>query len=144
MFDSVAIDGISWQVVLGDNGVVASVSGTWATLRTLGHYPLRPVADVFADLVAGKGTSPGPVPLGAIGTELGAPDHLVQPVDVAIDHVKLGFAVMPAVDGSRSVVDVVPTYVFSGTASGGGEITQALVAVEATVSARRRPSPHHR
>lgn len=133
VFDSVAIDGISWQVVIGDNGDVVSVSGTWATLRTVGRYPLRPVTDVFADLVAGKGTSPGPVPLGAIGPELGAPDHLVQPVDVAIDHVQLGFAVMPASDHGRPVVDVVPTYVFSGTASGGGEITQELVAVEATV-----------
>ena len=134
VFDSIAIDGISWQVALGDKGRVVSVSGTWAKLRTLGRYPLRPVTDVFADLVAGKGTSPGPIPLGAIGTELGAPDHLVQPVDVAIDHVKLGFAVMPAADHGRPVVDIVPTYVFSGTASGGGEITQELVAVEATVA----------
>ena len=57
MFDSIAVSGISWQVQIGDNGTVLGVYGTWTTLRTLDRYPLRPVLSVFADLVAGKGTS---------------------------------------------------------------------------------------
>src|SRR4029079_15196424 len=34
VFDSVTIEGLSWQVQIGDNGAVLGVYGTWTTLRT--------------------------------------------------------------------------------------------------------------
>jgi hypothetical protein len=135
MFEKVAIDEISWQVEIGDDSAILAVFGTWTTVRTIDRYPLRSVDAVFADLVAGKGTSPGPVPMTAIAPDGGAPDHMNQPVDVTIDRIRLGFAVMPAFDDGVAVVDIVPTYVFVGTVDGGGEITRELIAVEASIAA---------
>ena len=118
---------------MGDNGDVVAVFGTWTTLRTLDRYPLRTVAAVFADLEAGKGTSPAPEPMAAIDLGAPIPEDSTPPITVTIDHVALGFTVFPASDDGVAVVDVVPTYVFTGTMSGGGDFTQALVAVDATV-----------
>jgi hypothetical protein len=140
VYESVAIDGISWQVQLGDNGKVLGAFGTWTTLHTLDRYPLRSVDAVFADLVAGKGTSPGPVPLGAPEVARERPVDAIEPITVTINRVTLGYVVMPASDGAVAVVDLVPTYVFTGTANGAGQIVQELVAVEATVVAPP-PSP---
>jgi hypothetical protein len=134
VFNRAVIDGISWQVEIGDNANILGVSGTWTALRTIDRYPLRSVAAVFADLVAGKGTSPGPQPLSAIDAAGAFPSYRIKPVEVAIDGVTLGYSVMPASDRGVAVVDVVPTYVFSGKATGGGDVTQELVAVEATVT----------
>lgn len=129
----VAVDGLSWQITVGNNGDVVGVFGTWTTLRTLDRYPLRTVASVFADLEAGKGTSSFPEPMNT--RELGAPTpaDATRPITVTIDRVALGFTVIPASDNGVEVVDVVPTYGFRGTTSGGGEFTQVLIAVEATV-----------
>ena len=136
VLESVAIDDISWQVEIGDRSAILAVFGTWTTVRTIDRYPLRSVDAVFADLVAGKGTRPGPVPMAAIAE--GAPDQLGEPVTVTVDRIRLGFVVMPASDDGVAVVDIVPTYLFTGTFEGGGEITQELVAVEASVAA---PAP---
>jgi hypothetical protein len=128
----VAVDGLSWQITVGNNGDVVGVFGTWTTLRTLDRYPLRTVASVFADLAAGTGISPFPEPMST--RELGAPTPAnAPPITVTIADVALGFTVVPASDNGAAVVDVVPTYVFHGTTSGGGELTQVLIAVEATV-----------
>jgi hypothetical protein len=128
----VAVDGLSWQITIGNNGDVVGVFGTWTTLHTLDRYPLRTVASVFADLAAGKGISPFPEPM--YTRELGAPMPAnAPPITVTIDRVALGFTVIPASDNGAQVVDVVPTYVFRGTTSGGGEVTRVLIAVEATV-----------
>jgi hypothetical protein len=40
---------------------------------------------------------------------------------------------MPASDNGVAVVDVVPTYAFTGRASGGTEVSRELVAVDAAV-----------
>jgi hypothetical protein len=129
----VAVDGLSWQVTIGNNGDVVGVFGTWTTLRTLDRYRLRTVASVFADLAAGTGISPFPEPMDT--RELGAPTpaDTTAPITVTIDRVALGFTVIPASDDGAAVVDVVPTYAFHGTTSGGGELTQVLIAVDATV-----------
>jgi hypothetical protein len=120
-------------VQIGDNGEVLGVYGTWTTLRTLDRYPLRSVDAVFTDLVAGKGTGATPVPLSAAEVDGAAPDHVIAPISVSINRITLGFAVMPASDDGVAVVDLVPTYVFTGTTDNGGEVVQELVAVEATV-----------
>ena len=59
---------------------------------------------------------------------------MIRPLTITIDRVTLGFAVMPATTGTTAVVDVLPTYVFSGRTSSGGTVTQTLVAVQATVA----------
>jgi hypothetical protein len=134
VLESVAIDDISWQVEIGDRSAILAVFGTLTTVRTLDRYPLRSVDAVFADLVAGKGTSPGPVPMAPIAQDGAAPDQVIEPVTVTIDRVTLGFAVMPASENGVAVVDLVPTYVFSATVEGGGAIARELVAVEASVA----------
>jgi hypothetical protein len=137
-FNGVAIDGLGWQVEIGDNGHVLGLSGTWADLRTLGRYPLRSVDAVFAELAAGRGIDPGPVPLDASESGGAFPFHEIKPVTVVIDHVTLGYAVMPAVAGGAAVVDIVPTYVFTGRPEDGGNsgatVSRTLVAVDATVT----------
>ena len=65
-------------------------------------------------------------------TELRAPEP-AAPITVTIDHVALGFTVFPASDNGIAVVDVVPTYVFTGTMGVGAPYTQALVAVDASI-----------
>jgi hypothetical protein len=137
VFDTVAVDGISWQIDVGERGTIRAVSGTWTSLRTLGRYPLRPVSAVFDDLVKGTGINPFPVPVSEIAPVApggAAPDHVIAPTTVTISRVTLGFAVIPAAENGATVVDVVPTYVFTGRTSAGDEITQTLVAVNATVA----------
>jgi hypothetical protein len=34
-FDSIGVDGLSWQIEIGDNGKIYSVSGLWATSHTI-------------------------------------------------------------------------------------------------------------
>jgi hypothetical protein len=132
-FNGIEIDGISWRVDIGDEGHILGVSGTWAELRTLRRYPLRSVAAVFGDLAAGRGIDPEPVPVYANDLGGAVPFPEIKPVTVTIDRVTLGLAVMPASDGGSAVVDVVPTYVFTGRTSSGFQVSRSLVAVEATV-----------
>ena len=130
-FHSVAVDGISWNVDIGDNGTIYSASGLWTNVHTIGHYPLRSVAAVFADLAAGVGTSNSPQPMGAreaLGLTRGAAP---APITVKVDRVTLGYAAVPAAADGNQVVDIVPTYVFTGRTSAGDPITQTMVAVVA-------------
>jgi hypothetical protein len=133
-FEGVAIDALSWQVQLGDGGRVESAWGTLTDLRTLGHYPLQSVPQVFADLAAGRGIDPQPIALNELAPGGAEPFHEIAPVDVVIDGVTLGYAVMPASDGGAAVVDIVPTYVFSGSTTNGDAVSRSLVAVEAGVT----------
>jgi hypothetical protein len=130
----IAIDSLSWRVEIGDQGRIVGVGGTWTDLRTLGRYPLRTVDAVFADLAAGRGIDPLPEPVAATEPGGAVPFHEIAPVTVTIDHVTLGLAVMPAFDNAGAVVDVVPTYVFSGHTADGQQISRSLVAVEASVT----------
>ena len=78
--------------------------------------------------------SPFPDSINAVDLGVATPEEQGAPITVTIDHVALGFTVFPASDDGVAVVDVVPTYVFTGTMSGGGgSYTQALVAVDAAV-----------
>jgi hypothetical protein len=134
VFHSLAVDGLSWQVEIGDNGKIYSASGLWTNVHMIGQYPLHSVAAVFADLVAGVGgsTSPQPMPAReAVGIAPGAPP---APVTVTIDRVMLGFAAVPASADGSAVVDIVPTYVFAGRTSAGDPVTQMMVAVVASAA----------
>jgi hypothetical protein len=133
-FEGVTIAGLSWQVELGARGRVESAWGTLTQLRTLGRYPLQSVASVFADLVAGRGIDPQPIALAEVAPGGAQPFHEIAPVDVTIDRVTLGYAVMPASDRGSAVVDVVPTYEFSGKTANGDAVSRSLVAVEASVT----------
>jgi hypothetical protein len=136
-FQGAEIGGLSWQVEIGAGGDIVGLSGTWANVQTLGRYPLRPVASVFADLVAGRGIDPEPLPV--MGSSLGeaVPFQGITQVTVTIDHVSLGYALMPASDNGVAVVDIVPTYVFAGHTNGAGMVSREMVAVRATVSTPR-------
>jgi hypothetical protein len=95
------------------------------------------VRSVFADLAAGRGIDPDPLRVAAV--ELGSPGsamplHEIAPVDVSIDHVTLGYSIMPATEDGRAVVDIVPTYGFSGHTSSGDAVSRKLVAVDASVA----------
>jgi hypothetical protein len=140
VFDTVAVDGISWQIDIGSHGAIRAVSGTWTRLRTLDRYPLRPVSAVFEDLVKGAGVNPFPVPMREVAPVApggAAPDHVIAPTTVAITRVTIGFVAIPAAESGATVVDVVPTYVFTGRTSGGDEITQTLITVHASMATPR-------
>jgi hypothetical protein len=92
------------------------------------------VPSVFADLAAGRGIDPQPIALTELAPGGAEPFHEIAPVDVVIDGVTLGYAVMPAWDGGAAVVDVVPTYVFSGKTTNGDAVSRSQVAVEASVT----------
>ncbi len=133
-FHSVAVDGLSWQVEIGDNGRIDSASGLWTTVHPLGHYPLRSVAAVIADLTAGIGHSNSPLPMGAreaLGITGGAAP---APITVTIERVTLGYAAVPASADRSAVVDIVPTYVFTGRTSTGDPVTETMVAVIAAAA----------
>jgi hypothetical protein len=135
-FRGTVIDGLAWHIEIGSNGTITGVSGPWTNLRTIATYPLRSVTAVFADLRAGRGIDPEPVATGAPAPAPGeaVPFHEIAPVTVTIDHVTLGAAVIPATDGRNAVVDIVPTYVFSGHAGADVIVSRTLVAVDANVT----------
>lgn len=64
--DGVVTVGLDWGIEIGDEGRVQGVYGILADLQKVGDYPLRTTADVYKDLVDGKGFSPGPVPLAGL------------------------------------------------------------------------------
>ncbi len=133
-FQSVAVDGIFWNIEIGDNGAIDSASGLWTRVHTIDRYPLRSVAAVFADLATGVGDSTSPGPVGARGDPGASPDHVIEPVTVSIDRVTLGYAAVPAAADRGEVLDIVPKYVFSGRTSAGDPITQTMVAVVAAAT----------
>lgn len=133
-FAGVPVDGLTWRIDIGDRGRVEVVWGMLTRVRTLGRYALRGVGVVFADLAAGRGIDPNPTPVMGVPTPA-VPFQATAPVDVAIDHVTLGYAVMPASDHGTAVVDIVPTYIFSGRTSAGVQVSRTLVAVVASVGA---------
>jgi hypothetical protein len=133
-FQSVAVDGMSWNVEIGDSGAISSASGLWTHVRTIDRYPLRSVAAAFADLVAGVGGGTSPGPIGARELPGASPDHVIEPVTVSIDRVTLGYSAVPASADGSDVVDLVPTYVFTGRTSAGDPITQTMTAVVATAA----------
>jgi hypothetical protein len=150
--DGARVAGIEWYVDVGDHGVVQSLSGLWARLADAGDYPLRDVADVYDDLVAGDAWWGGPQPLAEGGaTDVGAPadtpvaapdsapagdDPVVEPptepepIRVTVTGASLGTMLVPSYDGGVTGAFVVPSYRFTGTYDDGSEWTAELLALD--------------
>ena len=92
--------------------------GEWASPATVGSYPLRSTAEVFADLQAGTARYTGPQPMIAQAGPAGAdtPADVTTPtspaVTVHVTGVSLGLARWDGIDSGATVVDLVPTYAF--------------------------------
>lgn len=126
--DGMPIDGLAWYVDIADRGVITSASGTLATLESLGTYPLRPVQDVYDDLVAGTSPYGGiAVPMAKAATAvampcridpsnpdsgcLGGPEQKVTVTDASLGLQRFWGSTD---DSGNSGALVVPGYVFHG------------------------------
>jgi hypothetical protein len=144
VIDGRPVMGLDWYVDIGDNGVVQSLSGVIADVAVVADYPLRPTADVFADLQSGKSWYGGGVVALADDTLGGAPDIAIAPecidtdcevpepeiVDVTVTDVALGLQLWYGVDADNNPVQyVVPSYHFTGSFDDGTEWSTDLLAV---------------
>jgi hypothetical protein len=117
LVDGVPVTGDQWSVDVANDGSIASVEGTRGTPAKIADVPLRPIADVWQDVVNGTYISPGPRPL-ALGAPITVVPLPAQPTppsgpasfDVHITGATLGLALWPTAD---STTDLVPTYRFA-------------------------------
>lgn len=138
--DGRAVTGLDWYVEVGDEGVVQSAGGTWARLERVGDYPLRPVADVYDDLVSGKGFGGDVVAMadGAGGAAEGAPEITDAPVSfpapepmrVTVSGATLGSMLVPAFEDGADAGYVVPSYRFEGTFENGDQWSAEMLALD--------------
>ncbi len=145
VIDGRPVMGLDWYVDIGDNSVVQSLNGMLAEVEVVADYPLRPTADVFADLESGKSWYGGGVVALAEDTAGGAPDIAIAPecvdaadcevpepqiVDVTVTDVSLGLQLWYGVDADGNAVQyVVPSYHFTGTFADGTDWSTDLIAV---------------
>lgn len=123
--DGYPVAGLEWNVYVGDGSVVQGVNGLFVEFRKIAPYPLRPVADVFADLQAGTAWPIGgvmPMAMPAVGTAIGAepaigiapdqPGGTIPPDVVTVTGAERGLALTGGVEDGRTVAYLVPTYRF--------------------------------
>ena len=145
--DGEDVDGVDWSVTIGERGRVESVDGEWSSPTTVGAYPLRPTAAVFADVRQGDAHFPGPQPLIAEEIPLGADRSTVAPpvepaaVVVHISGVGLGVARWDEFTNSGTIVDLVPTYRFRARVDGGAAYDIVTLALEPSAVTFAEPAP---
>jgi hypothetical protein len=158
--DGMRVDGVQWSVTIGQHRRIESLSGEWATPATIGDYPLRSTAAVFADLQHGKARYAGPMPMTAYaGTRAddtpakdmpvkdmpveATPSTTVEVIAVHVVGVSLGLARWNADDHGQPVVDLVPTYRFGARVDEGTPYDIVVLALDpsATTFANRTPTP---
>ncbi len=118
------VGGLTWSFEVGNHGIVQSGYGTFATLHTLGDYPLRSVAAAYADLVHGKDGAADPYPpmplvaqntnAASSATNSSLPANII---DVTVRSATLNYQTWYGIEGSLAVMYIVPVYTFSGTAT---------------------------
>lgn len=132
VIDGHRIDGLEWNVNIGDHSAINNVSGTLATIEAVGDYPLRSTSAAIDGIRNGTGY-PGPVPMGtpetrsAIGVpECGpaadcaapmpiCPDPCpAQEIAITINRVALGTQRWIGGDPASPISYLVPTYHFTG------------------------------
>jgi hypothetical protein len=135
--DGVRVEGINWNVTIGEHSRIESVYGEWGSPTVLGSYALRSTAAAFDALQHGDTSTggieavDGDVPVqaqdspatGAPATGATSGDTTVplptvtepavaDPVVVHITGAALGLTRWDAIDGNENVIDLVPTYAF--------------------------------
>lgn len=160
MLDGGKVDGVNWSVTIGEHRRVESVYGQWVVPQTIGSYPLRSTANVFADLQHGTAKYAGPQPMTAFatpaveGVTVGAPSRgdggiasrsepapASAPMTVHVIGVTLGVAVWTAYDHGNAVSDLVPTYRFRARVDGGEPYDIVVLALDPGSATFTEPAP---
>lgn len=155
--DAGPVDGVEWSVTIGEHRRVESVYGEWASPVSIGSYPLRSTAAVFADLKRGTARYPGVQAMATNGglavpdTPAIAPMPVSPPPDkptettpaiaVHITGVSLGVARWSEIDAKGNVVDLVPVYKFHARADGGSAYDIVVLALEPSAVTFANPAP---
>lgn len=130
VIDGHRIDGLEWNVDIGDHSVINNVSGTLAAIEAVGDYPLRSTSAAIDGVRNGTGF-PGPVPMGAPDTAIGVPECgpaadcaapmpicpdpcPAQDITITITDVALGSQLWIGGDPTSPTSYLVPTYHFTG------------------------------
>lgn len=135
--DGRRVGGLEWYVEVGDEGVVGSAGGTWASLEPVGEYPLRSVGTAYEalrrgevaggrDLVA-QGSPEAGVDAPAIAP---APDVSVEPLRVAVSGATRGTIFMTAYEEGGPSAYLVPSYRFEGTYPDGTAWSAEVLAID--------------
>ena len=156
MLNGEKVDGVNWSVTIGEHRRVESVYGQWVVPQTVGSYPLRSTANVFADLQHGTAKYTGPQPMTAfatpavVGVTVGGPSRgdggiasksEPAPMTVHIVGVTLGVAVWTANDHGNAVSDLVPTYRFRARVDGGQPYDIVVLALDPGSTTFTEPAP---
>ncbi|MGO9873805.1 MAG: hypothetical protein ACLPVY_08385 [Acidimicrobiia bacterium] len=146
MLDGASVDGVTWSVTIGEHGRIESLNGEWATPAQLGSYPLRATTAAFTDLQHGDARYPGPQPMTAIeGGAVEAPAIATPPTEamsaVHIAGVTLGIARWDAYLHGTKVVDLVPTYRFHASVTGGSSYDIEVLALAPNTITFTNPIP---
>jgi hypothetical protein len=139
LLDGSPVAGVEWFVTIGEHHVIQSLDGNWAAPTSVGTYPLRTPAAVFADLQQGHAHYVGPQPLAdgvagsgtadpMLGTTTGAPDSGNPAVHVT--GCSLGLARWDGYENNATVTDLVPTYRFHVSATPGSSYDIEVLALE--------------
>jgi hypothetical protein len=141
------VDGVEWSVTIGEHRRIESLNGEWATPTTIGEYPLRSAAAVFADLQHGTARYAGPIPMmayagtGAEQAPAIATTPALSALSVHVSGASLGVARWSAYDNGQPVVDLVPTYRFHARGDGGTPYDIVVLALEPGAITFTNPVP---
>lgn len=144
LIDGHPVDGLDWIVDFGDHSRIENVTGTIASARRVGDYPLRSVTDAVAAL--NDGINGGPVPLGAgsiepdiarapcepsttCGPDCGQTDCAPREITITVTGVELARALWFGGNGNSPSEYLVPTYHFTGHDDAGQPWTSDVLAL---------------
>jgi hypothetical protein len=146
MLDGTLVPSVNWSVTIGEHRRVESLNGEWASPSRLGSYPLLTTTGAYDDLRHGRARYPGPQPMTAVmGGAVEAPAIATRPnpstLAVHIANVTLGLARWDAYEHGRTVVDLVPTYLFHARIDSATSYDIQVLALAPTVITFTNPVP---
>ncbi len=124
LVDGRRVDGLDVTVEFGADAKVVRFDGTLSDLARVGTYPLRTVAAVYGDVVAGKAKGTGVAPMEhGVAPVVGVPptnDATPVTIDVQVDTAEVMPQLWFGTEAGRDVTYIVGAYHFAGHLSGPG------------------------